>query len=186
MDAQALAATIVALLALATVLALVRVNGRLAAERDEAHASAEDLVAGAERLEESSERLSRELADTAAELARARRELEDDRRTIAELDAELDRTGDRRSLEEGELVVVNTRKPDDQSIEGIVVRELDDRTVVLEAADLLVAGDGRGRAGAVERITLGPAVIPGPTVSFVQRGVTRPSPRQQAEGARES
>lgn len=70
----------------------------------------------------------------------------------------------RRRLE-GELVVANTPRPDDQSIRGVVVRELDGGGLELRAAVYLERELERG-AETVREVAAGDVVLP--RVAWVQ------------------
>lgn len=69
---------------------------------------------------------------------------------------------------EGELVVVNTPKPDDQSVRGVVNRELESGLLVLTAAVYLERDRARGR-DTVREVPVGDVVVAGPKLGgFVQ------------------
>lgn len=92
--------------------------------------------------------------DDAVEAARhARRELEQDRRL---------------RVLEGELVVVNTPKPDDQSIRGVVRQELESGLLVLTGAVYLERDVDHGRQ-VVREVPAGDVAVAGPKLgSWVQ------------------
>lgn len=75
---------------------------------------------------------------------------------------------------EGELVVVNTPKPDDQSIRGVVDRELDNGLLCLKAAVYLERDVARGRE-TVREVPVGDVVVAGPKLGgFAQVLVATP------------
>lgn len=118
-------------------------------------------------------RLELELADARVELGMAG-EREDHLRaslqhTTRELEATRQRLEDlalarQRSPLEGELVLVNTPKPDDQTIRGVCRRELRDETgrpvgIVLEAAEYVGTELHRGEERPT-RTPIGDVVVP--------------------------
>lgn len=113
-------------------------------------------------------------------------------RNVADrLEAERDAAGQRlrllgRELEqakrtrvlEGELVVVNTPRPDDQSVRGVVEQELDNGLLVLKGAVYLERIPGRGREE-VREVSVGDVVVAGPRLGgFAQ--VLYAGPGQEA------
>jgi hypothetical protein len=79
---------------------------------------------------------------------------------------------------EGELVVVNTPKPDDQSVRGVVRQELESGLLVLAGADYLERDHDRGRE-TVRVVPVGDVVVAGPKLGSWVQVLTAP-PGQEA------
>jgi hypothetical protein len=97
------------------------------------------------------------------ELAAAHGRLEHAAERLAELEDELQRA---RGPLVGQLVVVNTPRPDDQSIRGVITAQLDDGGFVLAGAELLETIRDRGGDQVVEQ-QIGDVVVP--RYSWLQR-----------------
>lgn len=87
------------------------------------------------------------------------------RERVAELEGEL--AARAASPLEGELVIVNTPAPDDQSIRGVVVRELNDGGLLLAGAVYLERVTARGGLEEVQERHVGDVIVP--SYSFAQR-----------------
>lgn len=100
-------------------------------------------------------------------LADVERECDDARAAARHARHELATDKTRRVLE-GELVVVNTPKPDDQSVRGVVRQELESGLLVLAGAVYLDRDRDRGR-DTVREVPVGDVVVGGPRLGgFVQ------------------
>lgn len=100
-------------------------------------------------------------------LADVERECDDAREAARRARHDLAHAANRRVLE-GELVVVNTPKPDDQSVRGVVRQELESGLLVLAGADYLERDHDRGRE-TVRVVPVGDVVVAGPKLgSWVQ------------------
>lgn len=156
MTPQALvAALVIALLIVIALVLLARLRGQGATlvfvinERDRAN----DL---AERASAEATRANADVVALRGELAGSRARLEHAGERITELDDELE--GYRAGPLVGQRVIVNTPRPDEQSIRGVVTLTLDDGSIVLAAGELLETV--RDRDGEhVEAQPLGDVVI---------------------------
>lgn len=113
---------------------------------------------------------------TQAALERAGQRLRDAQRDLALAHLPIPAVGSR--------VIVNTLKPDDQSLAGVVLAVLTDdvgqlRAIHLGAAELLVQREVRGAV--TDRLPTGDVAVFAPSISFVVLDVDAPSPRQALE-----
>lgn len=136
MTAQATAGVLAGLLIALALAASVYV-AHLRRQRDSALELAGDRQASLGRERDALERVTRTLEDVDAHRTALEAELVKANAELAE---------HRRSPLEGELVIVNTPRPDDQSIKGVCVRDLGRAGgMVLEAAVYLDRGIEHGR-----------------------------------------
>jgi hypothetical protein len=142
MTAQALAGALAGLLIAAIALIVILERARSRAE-DRRGDLALEAIAGRQRLE-----LERE------QLAAMRDRLHAMRARIAAVEEEV-----ASSALVGELVVVNTPKPDDQTLRGVCTRELKSGGLVLEAAVYLEREWSKG-AEVAREVPAGDVVVP--------------------------
>lgn len=171
MTAQAIAGVLAGLLIAATAAAIIleRRRRRLDTDLWIARRDNDERVTQAASLREllADERVRATRAEEHAEHARAALRAANSNLVSLEADA-LDR--ERRTSLEGKLVVVNTPRPDDQTIRGVCRRELFDdegrpTALVLEAAEYVdsehVRGEDRARRTPIGTVTV-------PAYSFAQ------------------
>lgn len=158
MTPQAIVATGIAAAAIAALITLLVVRLR------DARLDRDAAIAGRGPLERKADALRDELVTARRLAAGAEARLEHTLQRVGELELELAELT--ASPIVGKVVVVNTPRPDDQSIRGVVTRELEDGGVVLTAAVVLETVVDRAGESSVEERPAGDVVVR--RVSWVQ------------------